>query len=221
MNFYTFKHTSTKKWIIFVLLVVFFIIELLVWLLLLQGNVLLLNLFAAKGMTLWSGKVVNQNTINWISEKFNVAVSSDNIGQYIKITSNNMIIKFYAILSICLSFGFMLILTIILKLTKVINLDALTLLVPFILSCTIFNFVDLIPHWNNEIVRGIVMIVIMLVIIILLFFIFNAIFNSYLLKHSAFDFANEYKSEISDEHPIDEKIEHLLSDKDEPTTIKI
>jgi len=221
MNFYTFKHTSTKKWKIFVLLLVFFIIELLIWLLLLQGNVLLLNLFAAKGMVLWNGKVDDQNTINWILEKFNVVVDPDNIGKYVKITSDTVIIKFYAILSICISLSFMLILTIILKLTKAINLDALTLLLPFILSCSIFNFIDLIPHWNNEIIRGIVIIAIMLVVIISLFFIFNAIFNSYLLRHSAFDFANEYKSEISDEHSQDTKIKDLLNDKDDPTTIEI
>jgi len=221
MNFYTFKHASTKKWKIFILILIFFIIELLIWLLLLQGNVLILNLFATKGMTLWNGKVVDQNTINWILEKFHVSVEPDNIGKYIKITSDTIVIKFYAILSICLSFIFMILLTIVLKLTKVINLDALTLLLPFILSCSIFNFVDLIPHWNNEIVRGIVIIAIMLVIITTLFFIFNAIFNNYLLKHSVFDLTNEYKNEMSEEHSEETKIKDLLNDKDDPTTIVI
>jgi len=172
-------------------------------------------------MTLWSGKVVDQNTINWIFEKFNVAIDPDDIGNYIKITSDNMIIKFYAILSICVSFGFMILLTIILKLTKVINFDALVLLLPFILSCSIFNFVDLIPHWNNDIVRGIVIIAIMLVVIISFFFIFNAIFNSILLKKSGFDLNNEYKNDIVDDNLEDTKIKDLLNDKDDQTTIEL
>jgi predicted membrane protein len=72
-----------------------------------------------------------------------------------------------------------------------------------------FIFVDLIPHWDNEIVRTIAIIAILVAVMTAYYFLFNTIFNSIIIRsHSAYAIKNEYEMDEQEVVESTEKIKN-------------
>jgi predicted membrane protein len=132
------------------------------------------------------------------------------IGTSIEVINDGMMMLSINVLWIILgATGLVFVVLLTLKLTKQINYDSFTFVLTILFSFVTFIFVDLIPHWDNEIVRTIAIIAILVTVMTAYYFLFNTIFNSIIIRsHSAYAIKNEYEMDEQEVVESTEKIKN-------------
>jgi hypothetical protein len=102
---------------------------------------------------------------------------------------------FYIYILLSITF-FLLLFQIILKIFKIINYDCLSFTLSFNIVGFLFSFADLIPNFDNQFARNLIIFVILLITLTTFFILNTLIFNSILIKHdNSFEIKQEYKQE--------------------------
>ncbi|MDR0752789.1 MAG: hypothetical protein LBF02_01670 [Mycoplasmataceae bacterium] len=197
MKFYSFKQKLTKKWLILLLALLILFIYFLIWFLIGQYDFLNKDWIIPSKGKIWSG-IIDENNINLLKQKYpNFTWESIELGKRYTIKNNGVIILniFYIYILLSITF-FLLLFQIILKIFKIINYDCLSFTLSFNIVGFLFSFADLIPNFDNQFARNLIIFVILLITLTTFFILNTLIFNSILIKHdNSFEIKQEYKQE--------------------------
>lgn len=224
MKYYSQKKYKTKPWITTLIVTILFAIYLVLYFLFFQGNHLHLEWLIANNGVVWSGKINNESTLNWLNSHYKINLDTSNIGKYINITNTTgTIFTLNAIWLILSLIAFTIMLLIILKFTKVINYDSYIFVIATILSYIVFLMSDLIPHWEkNDIGRTIIIITIVGITLMLSFLLLSKIFNKIMLNsNNSFDIKQEYENEEKNSKESLNKINKFIDDAKKEEYIEI
>ncbi|MDR2821389.1 MAG: hypothetical protein LBV53_00335 [Mycoplasmataceae bacterium] len=224
MRYYSQKKSKTKPWLTTLVVAILFAVYLVCYFLFFQGNALRLEWLIANNGIVWSGKINNEATLNWLNSHYKLNLDASNIGKYLDIkNTTGTIFSLNALWIILGLIAFTIILLLILKFTKVINYDSYIFVIAILFSYIVFLMSDLIPHWEkNDIGRTIIIIAIAGISLILSFLLLSKIFNNVMLNsNNSFDIKQEYESEEKDSQEGLSKINKAIDDAKKEEYIEI
>lgn len=215
--FYSTRSYKTKPWLITLISLLILLLFSTVWLLIGQQDLLNVDWLVAKRGTLWKGEITANNYDRLLAKYPQIA--GIELNKFYNIINLSNTICSINVLYVILGCVFTSILVpLVLKITKVANWDLFTFSLSMTISCVVWFFVDLIPHWgNNEMVRSICLIGIMLCVSFSTFLFFNWIINSFLANSpNAFDIVMDISNQDADIKESDKTIKDMMkSDKKE------